>query len=553
MKGKSRRIFKFVTILLFSITPPPMIKTKMKTTLIAILVLLFHGSVFSQYYPVPASELDLSTLLRSEVQISVKEFTISNLVTVSEFNAYLLAMEKDSTKEFYENQLPKLGKKSAELVAAIRNNPELQDQPMPGVSWTVANNYCHWLTATAAKQGSNYTYELPYLSEVVAFEKCYPPKSNSLLESWVKNAYDESIGEFGPFTEYVYDAKKGDPPAMKRKRMYGGSYHMNRVADKKYSYGDYEYQDSSSAFIGFRVVRKMDLVKSEVMNMGSVKATVQQNHLNGIYQETYSNGKAKVLGEFLDGQRVGVWSVWDSTGVLKIQRNYLGSREVECLFPEIENPYAELYENYLEHKLIHNSDGFYPYEHVEERAVAYSFRSWRELNQDNEPQLFQQVDLRKVVNSFLQNDTKMYHYGNNGNFAKQVTKENTDELLKEMDKWDFSRVEVKEDYFYSSDFLAGEVRQLGLSFYTSEKDSLPKYSFYFPHIRKQLATNTITIAGHPEIKNLDDYFFFHSYRGRITYFSNWNDSRDSRLVEKNWDVELMHVVAEHALWLEYGR
>lgn len=540
--------------MLFGITSPPMTKIKMKTTLIVLFVLLFRGISFSQYYPVPATEVDLSALLRSEVRISVKEFTISNLVTVSEFNAYLLAVEKDSTKQFYESQLPKLGKKSEELVATIRANPELQDQPMPGVSWTVANNYCHWLTAGAAKQGFNYTYNLPYLSEAVVFEKYYSPKSNSLLESWVRNAYDESIGEFGPFkTEYVYDAKKDDPPAMKRKRMYGGSYHMNRSADKKYSYGDYEYQDSSSAFIGFRVVRKMDQSKSEVINTGSVKATIQQNHLNGIYQEIYSNGKTKVLGEFLDGQRIGIWSVWDSTGVLKIQRNYLGSREVEYLFPEIENPYAELYDKYLDHHFVHNADGFYPYQHVEERAVAYSFRSWRELNSENEPQLFQQVDFQKLFISLAQNGIKVFEYGNKGNFEKQVTREDTDKLLKEIDTWDFIRVEVKEDYFYSSDLLTGEVRQLGLSFYTDEKDSLPKYSVYFPHVRKLLAANTLSIAGHPEVKNLDDYFFFHPYRGRIIYFSNWNDSRDSRLEEKNWDVELMHVVAEHALWLEYGR
>lgn len=525
----------------------------MRNTIVVLCAVLLRSVAFSQYYPVPASELDMSALYKREVHLSVKEFSISNLITVSEFDQYLRSVEKDSTKQFYTGQLPKLSKRPLELLAEIRANPELQNQPMPGVSWTVARNYCIWLTKNAAKQGLNVTFDLPWLKETVAFANAYSSCSNALLSSWVKDAFDESIIDFPDLDRgYSYDALPTDPPSMKRKMISGNSYHMSSP-NQIYSHRAYEYQDSSSAFIGFRVVRKTNSAKSEVISIGSVKATIQQNHLNGIYQEAYSNGKTKVLGEFLDGQRVGIWSVWDSTGVLKIQRNYLGSREVEHLFPKIENPYAELYDNYLGYKLIHNADGFYPYQFVEERAVAYSFRSWRELNPDNEPQLFAQIDFKKLMTSFAQSDIKIYEYGNNGNFAKLVTKENTSKLLTEMEHWDFSRVEVKEDFFFSSDWLTGETRQIGLNFYTSAKDSLPKYSVYFPNVRKQLVENKLSLSGHPEVKNLDDYFFFHPYRGRITYFSNWPDIRDSKLVENNWDVELRPIIAEHALWLEYGR
>ncbi len=502
----------------------------------------------------------MSAFVGKEFRTPVKAFSISNLVTVAEFKTYLLAVEKDSSKVFYENQLPKLSKKPMELLTAILNDPKLQNEPMPGVSWTVARNYCRWLTAKSEKEGLSYSFELPRFSEMSAFENVYKPK-NFLLETWLLNAYDESMIEFSDVKrpEYFYDAELGlkDPPAMKRKIVYGGSYHMNFKPNGSYPRSMYEYQDSSSAFIGFRVVRRDNNINAQSLakyvGRVSVETSYTNNHLHGVYSEKYANGKQKTLGEFRDGQRVGLWSVWDSTGTLQVQRFYNGSRNAEFLFPLIENPYEELYKKYMPTDLVRNADGYYGYQFVEERAVAYSNRVWRVLNPSNEPELFRQVDFKKLMLSVLTNEGKLFEYGTSGMFQVQVPLEKYPELQKEMETWDFSRISIKEDFFFSSDVLKGDTRQLGMNFYTNIADSLPKYSIYFPQFRKTFATYSIQVKSNPEVKNLDDYFFFKAYRGTIEKASNVFDREQKNDPRIDWEFELEPIVSEHQLWLQYGR
>ena len=75
------------------------------------------------------------------------------------------------------------------------------------------------------------------------------------VSEWCESAYDESSYEFmhdiNP--EYRYDAKKWDPPIMKRKVIRGGSWkdigHYLQVGARTY-----EYQDTAKCYIGFRNV-----------------------------------------------------------------------------------------------------------------------------------------------------------------------------------------------------------------------------------------------------------------------------------------------------------
>lgn len=72
---------------------------------------------------------------------------------------------------------------------------------------------------------------------------------------WTSNAFDESAYNFTHDlnTDYVYDAKDSDPPALKRKVIRGGSwkdigYYMQTGTRT------YEYQDTAKCYIGFRNV-----------------------------------------------------------------------------------------------------------------------------------------------------------------------------------------------------------------------------------------------------------------------------------------------------------
>jgi gliding motility-associated lipoprotein GldK len=75
------------------------------------------------------------------------------------------------------------------------------------------------------------------------------------VAEWTSNAFDESAYSFTHdiSTDYEYDAKESDPPAMKRKVIRGGSW-KDVQAYLQNGTRTYEYQDTAKCYIGFRCV-----------------------------------------------------------------------------------------------------------------------------------------------------------------------------------------------------------------------------------------------------------------------------------------------------------
>ncbi|HLW39524.1 MAG TPA: SUMF1/EgtB/PvdO family nonheme iron enzyme [Brumimicrobium sp.] len=526
---------------------------------ILILLLLFIPTVlFSQLYPVNETTINLSHIIGVNKEEKVPAFAISNLITVKEFKIYLEDVRKDSTEAFYKNQLPKSTTITKEVVEIILSDSALQNKPMPGVSWSVARNYCHWLNQKSSSTKLGFEYDLPLLTELIAFNNLYHTLENSELESWTLNSYNENLIEgILNSVNFQYNAIATDPPAMKRKIIYGGSYHMSYNNNNTHGLFPHEYQDSSSRYVGFRIVKRFKNLTSESLSIGniSLKYGLKNNHLHGIYQENYTNGKPKVRGMFLNNNRYGIWSVWDENGNLKIQRDYKNNKTCNFIYPITNNPYKQIYNSFPEYSLERNDNDYYPYLYVEERAVAYSQRIWRQLTALNEPNLFKQIDFKKLVAEIFENDKQWFLYGNNGDFKNKISKDTIFALKAQSESWDYHRIEVKEDFYFNMENLLSDTRQLGLSFYKDPSDQSPSYLIYFPNIRDILTNYEFDASTFTDVKHLDDLFFFHNYRGKIIsnrnfYFSNTTETNES---SDEFRMELEKYIHEHDLWLSYGR
>jgi hypothetical protein len=364
------------------------------------------------------------------------------------------------------------------------------------------------------------------------------------------------MNEYSKSLNYQYEAKKLDPPAMKRKVFFGGSYHMNYIPSDSYREFQYEYQDSSSRYIGFRIVRKFknSICNTLSINKVNVEYCLENNHLEGIYQERYNNGQLKVLGNFTNGQRIGIWTIWDSAGVVKIQRNYLNNKTCVFLIPSQNNPYADIYNSNPVYILEKNDQNIYPYFYIEERAVVYSKRIWREINVQNEPYLFRNVDFKFLTQEMFKNDLKWFHYGESGDFKSVLPNDSIPSLELSSKEWDFKRIEVKEDFFFNTDLLMTDTRQIALSFYKNDKDLKPSYSVYFPWVRPIMGKTEVVNSNFKEIKSVDDIFFFHAYRGNIISRGNVNiNSKTENSERTDLDFELEKITMEHDLWIIFGR
>lgn len=508
-----------------------------------------------QFYPVPETTIDLSIYQKKIDTMVVKPFSISKLITVNEFKEYLVSVKKDSTSKFYKSQIPTSNIISEKLVKEILLSKELQNKPMPGVSWTVAQNYCIWLSANAKKKGLDFTYELPKVSELIAYDQYYETKKTNELESWTKNAYDESMFALSEKLDYYYNTINSDPPSMKRKVCYGGSYQMDYIPNSTHNFLQYEYQDSSSRYIGFKIIKRFNEENPLIQKFENSNVTigVDRNRLHGLYEEKYQNGRKKVIGEFSKGQRIGVWSVWDTNGVLKTQREYSGNKECEFLYPVADHAYKKLYDENPQYMMQRNKNQIYPYLRIEERAVPFSYRLWRQLTIENEPELFKKVDFEFLAKELLKKNVKWFLYGNKGNFKTPIEGEDLILLKNECSNWDFERIEIKEEFFFNIDNLLADTRQLGLSFYKNKEDKEPSYSLYYPYIRIELAKFKIEVAGMNEIINLDDFFFFNAYRGEIINHLNYNKTIELTKDQKDIYIEIERLSMEHDVWISFGR
>ncbi len=507
---------------------------------------------YGQYYPVRNSKLEIKNKNLVE-QIEINSISISNFITVSEFKNYLKSIEKDSSKLFYLSQLPSSRDILPDMVNEILSNELLQNKPMPCVSWTVARNYCKWLTNQSKSNGNSFIFELPLISEIIAYNNLYGYSDTNELQTWTLNSYDESTLGFSDLSTYQYIAEKNDPPALKRKAIYGSSYLMNYKPKNTDRNFHYEYQDSSSRYVGFRIVRRTNVSYTNTLNINGIDVdySLNNNQLNGVYKEKYPNGRTKVVGYFTNGQRTDIWTVWDDQGNLKIQRNYINNKTFDFIIPKTNFPYKEIYQKYPEYKLKKNELNIYPYLHIEERTVIYSNRIWRELNAMNETELFQKIDFKHVVQDLMDNNIKWYEYGENGQLKTEVSKDELQEMKSSYVNWDFSRFEIKEDFFFNIDNLKSDTRQLAISFYNSKEKNKPEYSIYFPNARITFAKTTYSSIIN-EVKTLDDFFFFNLYRGNIIKSSHIY-KRLNTLNSEDIKIEFEKFVVEHDLWITYGR
>ncbi len=517
----------------------------------------------AQFYEVPEQVIQFE-FDRKIVNFKVNSFSISEHVTVSQFKDYLDAIRKDSSEAFYLAQLPSSGQFKSDLLEAILKKPDLQNKAMPGVSWTVARNYCKWFASLNNTESENYYYDLPMVEELIAFQKSNGIKTDQLLECWTIESYDESMMYYTNKLNFQYLAKKEDPPALKRKMIYGGSYFRKNGARNDVFKFSFEYQDSSSRYVGFRIVKKernkilpasifeetkkpIDKIKKKA----EIKVSLKKNKLHGLYEEFYENGKPKVKGRFYYGQRKGVWKVWNENGDLIIERKYQDNRTFEFIYPVSNHPYKEIYDKFPVYVLKRNSDNYYPWNYVEERSVVYSKRIWRELTKNNEFMLFEKIDFKKVVEDLIKDNINWFLYTDKGNFKYLAKGDTMQNIIKTYQTWDYDRIEIKEDFIFSADMLRGETRLIGLGFYKNKQDSIPTYQIYFPNARKTFAKFDMTSRENKNVTNLDDYFYFNAYRGNISFVvKNLKNEKD---VINDWDEEMSKLIIEHENWINYGR
>ncbi len=287
--------------------------------------------------------------------------------------------------------------------------------------------------------------------------------------------------------------------------------------------------------------------------------------LNGVYTSYYKNGKTKATGTFENNYRIGKWSVWDSTGRLRMQRHYTSPFHFKRLVPKVpkDKPVQLLIDSKYEIK--YNFDNYINYSYLKEANIFYSARMKRYLSPNDNPILFQNKRLFKIINDNVFKSNITAFSPKNDEFipalALNQIDTNTIELL---------GFKTKEDWFFDSERMVCESRILGICpivVNTINKDTSDLFWIYFPELRKYLAQATIVDKKLPlKIKTIDDLFFYRCYYGLIYRFTNtyenskihssqngFDNPINSRHKTYSEEHEIFMIEKEHDIWMQFAK
>jgi len=282
-----------------------------------------------------------------------------------------------------------------------------------------------------------------------------------------------------------------------------------------------------------------------------------QGRVDGKYVSYYKNGLKKSEGEFENNYRIGKWTVWDSTGRVRMQRVYSDPFTFNRLVPEIPNDKTIELLNAPIYLIQKNHDGYINYFPLKERMVVWSERIWRIILPTENPILFDNNLLFGILNkNLIQKNISAYEMTGD-DFSNKVNVDIDTSSIK------LIGFKIKEDFFFDNERLVSESRIIGICPVVENKltqDTMDLYWVYFPHIRKYLAQEKIEIIGLPEnVKTLDDLFFYRYFSGQIYKKSNdfekpikcYMFGKEIDLNSEKTEISLIEM--EHDLWIHFTK
>jgi len=305
--------------------------------------------------------------------------------------------------------------------------------------------------------------------------------------------------------------------------------------------------------VGFTQIQKHEY------NDSLFKCVYQTNNgkIDGPYVSYYKNGIKKAEGMFESNYRTGIWTMWDATGRMRMQRNYETPFTFKRLIPvpPIDKP-AVLF-SAPKYTPKYNIDGFIDYFHLEERMVFMSKRLWRFIPAESNPLLFESNKFLK----FLQKNTRLENITTYNFLDEEFRKPVSAISIAANNK--IIGIKIQEDWFFDTERLVSETRIIGLcpvAVNIVTHDTTALYWVYFPEARKYLAEEKIKETNIPSyIKTLDDLFFYRYFSSTIYKEENVKDRKISdyktgKDIEKEAEkIELNLIDAEHDIWIRFTK
>ena len=527
---------------------------------------------FVDLYSIPSSEIDVNQILQTKKKYekqSIPAFQASNQITVEQYGFYLKCIQYDSSAEFFTSQIPNFNNLKGLNPDTYFSDPELQKEPVMGVSWNQARNFCIWLSDIYHIKSDEAYFRLPTVIEWMAINEQNNNSAiriNQDLSDWTISAYDESVYEYAfanGFNSYVYLALPEDPPSMKRKRVMGNNfkYSLPTPADH---YRLYCYEDTSYAYVGFRVIKSKEFTffSKNITETQSVSTAIDSSmgnyfeyeHDNGVFHGSFiqkNKNEMTISGYFRNNQRHGLWTIKDKSDKLVLARLYINNLRYIALFPN-HSPNKSSY--IIEHQQFDDKidiNGIRLFDYVAEANVLYSKRLWRIIQNKDNDLLNDSIDIFNYLMEYAESGELIVYHSSNDQFTTPLQSKDLNEI--NAANYVVDGFEIKEDFFLDRKRILGDIRIIGFAPYYINPKTNQRVNicwFYYPTCRKYLSELKLNNTGLYKIENVDDLFYWRFFRSTIIKESNVYDRETSPVTAK---LELVLLAKEHEMWINFNR
>ncbi len=278
---------------------------------------------------------------------------------------------------------------------------------------------------------------------------------------------------------------------------------------------------------------------------------VKNNQLDGSYTSYQKTIDYKgetlywpvVIGNFSNGQRIGIWTLYDEKGNIIFERNYSSPFEFEQTTPGLPGNDAIKVLSKPVYFPQKDSSGIYNYYPLQEREVAILNRNWRELWPGFNAELVNQNVFDTIFKYLANGQLKAF---SQDQFVDTIPRAQ----FQELNNLELVSFRIKEDFFIDNTRQMSETRIIGLCpVVKKNKDAEPEELcwIYYPWLRPILSEQKLNIAD-PKIENLENLIFYRQINGSVYKDNQINPLSEefSRIHPAFYDCYIFEL--EHDYW-----
>lgn len=287
--------------------------------------------------------------------------------------------------------------------------------------------------------------------------------------------------------------------------------------------------------------------------------------LHGKYISWYSNGVKKSEGKFYQNNRIGLWTLWDSIGNVRVKRIYKNNFVYKRILPTIPKDKSIKLLNYYPPLPIRNEGSYFDYFALKEKNVVYCERYLSIILPEKNPILFASDDiLMLLLNNRDSADFHTYKI-----FESYKEKKFEVNSLKNIKLIAFK---TTKEYVYDLERQLMESRIIFISPVLLDTITNEIYDdnwFYFNNLVPHLAKIKIESKNKKiDIQNVSDLFFWQQFSDITMYnlFSIYGEKFEdietsvftkkdiiSELLAKSEEYQIKEIETEHDLLIKFTK